>query len=87
MYAVKLSAVPRRRTAVEVLGERLELPRDARGQRRGIHVLDVLERAHDHVAVLGPRRRDREAAVAGDDGGDPWYDDGRSAGSQNTCAS
>ena len=39
-------------------------------ERRRVHVLDVLERAHDRVAVLGPRRRDREAAVAGDDGGD-----------------
>jgi hypothetical protein len=37
----------------QVLGERLELPANARGQRRGVHVLDVLERAHDHIVVLG----------------------------------
>ena len=70
MYAVKLSTVPRRRDRLEVLGERLEVPGDARGQRRRVHVLDVLERAHDQVVVLGPGRRDREAAVAGHDGGD-----------------
>ena len=70
MYAVKLSTRPAPADRVEVLGERLELPRDARGQRRGVHVLDVLERAHDHVVVLGAGRRDREAAVAGDHGGD-----------------
>ena len=33
----------------EILRERLELPRDACSQRRGIHVLDVLECANDHV--------------------------------------
>ena len=54
----------------EVLGEGREVPRDARAERLDVHVLDVLERAGDDVAVLGPRRRDREAAVAGDDGGD-----------------
>ena len=70
MYAVKLSTVPRRCTAVEVLGKGLELPRDARHQRRGVHVLDVLERADDHLVMFGTCRRDREAAVAGDDGGD-----------------
>ena len=54
----------------EILRERLEVPFDPRQQRRGVHVLDVLERAHDHLAMLGARRRDREAAVAGDDGRD-----------------
>src|SRR4029453_7143073 len=54
----------------QILRECLELPRDALGQRRGVHVLDVLERAHDHVVVLGPDRRDREAAVARHHGGD-----------------
>ena len=53
---------------VEVLRERLELvPRHAREERVGRHVLDVLQRADEQLAVLGPHRRDREAAVAGDD--------------------
>ncbi len=53
---------------VEVLREGLELvPRHAREQRVGRHVLDVLQRAHEQLAVLGPHGRDREAAVAGDD--------------------
>ncbi len=53
---------------VEVLRERLEaLPRHAREQRVGRHVLDMLQRAHEELAVLGPHGRDREAAVACDD--------------------
>ena len=54
----------------EVLGEAGEVPRDAGRERGDVHVLDVLERAGDEVVVLDARRRDREAAVAGDDGGD-----------------
>ena len=54
----------------EVLGEGGEVPRDAGGERGDVHVLDVLERAGDQLVVLGARRRDREPAVAGDDGGD-----------------
>ena len=50
----------------QVLGERLEVPRDTRRQRLDVHVLDVLERASDRRVVLGSRRRDREAAVARD---------------------
>ena len=56
---------------VEVLRERLEVvPRHAREQRVGRHVLDVLQRADEQLAVLGPHRRDREPAVAGDDARD-----------------
>ena len=51
-------------------GKRGEVPRDARGERGDVHVLDVLERAGDELVVLGARRRDREPAVAGDHGGD-----------------
>ena len=58
-------AVPLHR--VEVLGEGLEVPGDAGLQRGQAHVLDVLERSPDELAVLGPARRDREPAVAGDD--------------------
>ena len=55
---------------VEVLGERLEVPRDPGGERRDVHVLDVLERVGEQIAVLGSARRDAEAAVPGDDRGD-----------------
>ena len=55
---------------VEVLGERLEAPVDALVEGLHRHALDVLERAHDRVAVLGPGRRDREAAVAHHHAGD-----------------
>ena len=52
----------------EVLGKGLELPCDARHQRGRVHVFHVLERSDDGVVVLGTRGRDREAAVARDDG-------------------
>ena len=65
---VEDGAVPLDR--VEVLGERLEVPRDPGLERREAHVLDVLERAPDEAAVLRSARRDREPAVAGDDAGD-----------------
>ena len=52
---------------VEVLGERLEVPRHARLERGRAHVLDVLERVDHQLAMVGPARRDRKAAVAGDD--------------------
>ena len=55
---------------VEVLGEGLEVPRDPGLQRGQAHVLDVVQRARDELAVLGPARRDREPAVAGDDARD-----------------
>ena len=50
-------------------GEGIEIPDDARGQRRG-SMSRRLERAHDHVVMLGAGRRDREAAVACHHGGD-----------------
>ena len=67
---MKLSTRPAPADQIQVLREGLEVPDDALGQRRGVHVLDVLERAHDHVVVLGAGRRDREAAVARHHGGD-----------------
>ena len=48
---------------VEVLGERLEVPRDPGLQRGQAHVLDVVQRPRDQLAVLGPARRDREPTV------------------------
>ena len=54
-----------------VLGVRLKVPHDACGQGRGVHVLDVLERLHNHIVMLRPRGGDAEPAIAGDDGGDP----------------
>ncbi len=62
---------PESADSCQVLRERLEVPRDARVEGSGIHVLDVLERAHDRVALLRASRSDREPAVAGDDGRDP----------------
>src|SRR5262249_39225367 len=41
-------------------------PRDAGLEGRQTHVLDVLERPTDQLAVLGPARGDREPTVAGD---------------------
>ena len=70
MYAVKLSTVPRRRTASRYSGNVSKSQAMPAASVAGIHVLDVLERAHDQVVVLGPGRRDREAAVAGHDRGD-----------------
>ena len=56
---------------VQVVGERLELPGDSGRERVGVHPLDVLERVHDHVVVLGSARGDGEPAVAGHHRGDP----------------
>ena len=56
---------------VEVLRERLELPRDAGVERRRVHVLDLLQRVGDEAAILGPGGGDGEPAVAGDHRGDP----------------
>ena len=53
----------------EVLGEGLEVPRDAGVQRRRVHVFDLLQRVRHQLAIGRARRRDRKAAVAGDDGG------------------
>ena len=52
---------------VEVLGERLEVPRDARREGVDVHVLDVHERAGEQLTIRRPARGDRESAVAGDD--------------------
>ena len=54
MYAAKLSDAAAAAHGVEVLRERLELvPWDAGGEARRIHVLDLLHRAADEVAVSG----------------------------------
>lgn len=55
----------------EVVREGLEGPRDTGLQRLERHALDVLQRAGDEVAMLGPGRRDPEPAVPRDDGRDP----------------
>ena len=55
---------------VEVLRERLEVPSDPGLQRLELHAFDELEGLHDELTILGPRRRDAEAAVALHDGGD-----------------
>ena len=39
-------------------------------QRLELHAFDELERLHHQLAILGPRRRDPEPAVALHDGGD-----------------
>ena len=57
----------RRLDGVEVLGEALEAPGDARLERLHGHALDVLEGAGDRRPVLRPGRGDAEAAVAHDD--------------------
>ena len=50
---------------VEVFGKRLELlPRDPGREALGIHVLDLLHRATEQVAIGGPSGRDAEPAVA-----------------------
>jgi hypothetical protein len=51
---------------LQVLRERLEAPVDARLQRVERHAFDVLERAGDHITVLGPGGGDAEPAVAHD---------------------
>ena len=67
MYAVKLSAVPRRATNSRYSGIGLEVPDDAGRQGIRVHSFDALERPHDHVVVLGPARSDGEPAVSRDD--------------------
>jgi hypothetical protein len=60
-----------RRSSVHVLRESLERPvgADTGLQRGNAHALDALESAQDQLAMLGPRRRDTEAAVSHHDGG------------------
>ena len=48
--------------------KRPPVPRHALGERGERHALDPGQHAHEVVAVLGPERRDREAAVAADHG-------------------
>ena len=55
----------------QVFGEGGEVPGDARLQGGDVHVLDVLQRARDQIAVLGVGGRNGEAAVAGHDRRDP----------------
>ena len=66
-----VEALGRRVDGGQVLGEGLEAPVDAAVERLHRHALDVLERAHDRVAVLGPGGRDAEPAVAHDDARHP----------------
>ena len=63
-----LAAVER----VEVVGERLPVPRQALGERRAGDVLDALEHADQPVVLLGRRlgRGEPDAAVAHRDRGD-----------------
>jgi hypothetical protein len=56
-------------TAVEVGEEVAEAPtpeRDAGRERVGRHALDAAEHREEPAEVLGPARREREAAVAGE---------------------
>jgi hypothetical protein len=54
----------------EVFAEGLELPARAREQRAQVHALDHREVAHHRFAQRRGARRDAEAAVAEDGGGD-----------------
>ena len=54
----------------EVLAEGLPVPVDALLQRGERHALDLGHHPAQVVGVLGVQRREREAAVAADDGGD-----------------
>ena len=55
---------------VEVVAEGLPVPRHALLERGERHALDLRHHPADVVGVLGPQRRQREAAVAADDRGD-----------------
>ena len=55
---------------VEVFGEALPLPVDALGKRRAGDVLDALHQLDQELVVLGPHRREADAAVAHHRGGD-----------------
>ena len=71
MYAAKLMPTPWSRDRREVLGERREVPRDARARASSTFMSSTFSSVRAmSVVVLGPGRRDREAAVAGDDRGD-----------------
>ena len=54
--------------AVEIFAEGPPVPRHSRSERSERHALDPGEHAHQVVPVVGTERRDREAAVAADDG-------------------
>ena len=58
---------PARSTASRYCGNVSKSSHGTPAQRVEAHVLDVLQRAGEQLAVLGPDRGDREAAVAGDD--------------------
>ena len=55
------------RDGIEVLAVALEVPLDTSFERRQAHVLDLVERAQQRAPVLGTRRGDAVAAVAGND--------------------
>jgi hypothetical protein len=59
------------RDGVEILCVRFPGPLDARPHRLGGNVLGALEILHDQVLLVGPARRQGEAAVAHDDAGHP----------------
>ena len=73
--------------AVEVLGERLPPPVDARLQGGQRHALDLGHHPAEVVGVLGVERGQREAAVAADDRGDAVDVRRRGQGSQKSWAS
>ena len=69
MYAVKLSAVPRRRTAAKYSGNVSNSHAMPAASVAGSMSSTFSSVPHDRVAVLRAGRRDREAAVARDHGG------------------
>ncbi len=71
MLAAKLIPLARPVDGVEVLGEGLEAPVDARRQRGRVDVLGPLEVAHHERPLVGADGRQGEAAVAHHRRGDP----------------
>lgn len=55
---------------VEVVGERLELPRNSRVKRGRFHIFDLLHRANDEISIGRLGGGDGKTTVAGHHGGD-----------------